>query len=298
MLTVYKASAGSGKTFQLVGEYLKLIMKNPQNYKNILAVTFTNKATTEMKNRILEQLNLLSGSDDSPYIPMLMSELSLNNVQIRSRSKFALKNILHDYSRFSVSTIDAFTQRIIKAFNREMGISPYFVLELDNDLILEEAVDRLLLKIDTDIQLRKWLVEFSREKIMENRSRQIVTDILLLGKELFKEKFQIFFPENESSAYTRENINKLLIELNKIISSFENTLQSKAMECLQHFESNGLTVDDFLHRKAGVAGFIMNLSEKEIKEPKVRVFAAAESADNWITKNHPEKQQILQLVED
>ncbi|HZH70903.1 MAG TPA: UvrD-helicase domain-containing protein [Mariniphaga sp.] len=298
MLTVYKASAGSGKTFQLVGEYLKLIMKNPQNYKNILAVTFTNKATTEMKNRILEQLNLLSGSDDSPYIPMLMSELSLNNVQIRSRSKFALKNILHDYSRFSISTIDAFTQRIIKAFNREMGISPYFVLELDNDMILEEAVDKLLSRVDTDLQLRNWLVEFSREKIMENRSQQIDKDILHLGKELFKEKFQIFFPEDDKTAYTRENINDLRAQLDKIIAVFEHTLQSKAKECMQHIENNGFTVEDFSYKSTGVAGYINNLAAKNFKEPKTRVTGAAESTQVWIAKKHAQKLQLEQLVEE
>src|SRR5690554_2527679 len=189
MLTVYKASAGSGKTFQLVAEYLKLILINPLNYKNILAVTFTNKATTEMKNRILQQLYKLSGKEDSPYINLLQKELSLGEEGIRQRAGLALKNILHDYSRFSISTIDSFTQRIIKAFNREMGISPHFTLELDNDLILEEAVDRLLARVDSDSQLRKWLVEFAHERMKESRSYRIENDIRELGQELFKEKF-------------------------------------------------------------------------------------------------------------
>ena len=297
MLTVYKASAGSGKTFQLVGEYLKLLMMNPQYYRNILAVTFTNKATTEMKSRILEQLNLLSGKDNSPYIPLLMKELALNEIQIRTRAKVALKNILHDYSRFSVSTIDTFTQRIIKAFNREMGISPCFVLELDNDMILEEAVDKLLSRVDKDLQLRNWLVEFSREKIMENRSQQIEKDILNLGKELFKEKFQIFFPENNHSAYTRESINNLRSELDRIIAVYENTLQSKAIECMQLIEKHGLTIDDFLYKSGGVAGFLKSMAEKNIREPKVRVNAAAESTDAWITRNHSKKQLIESLVD-
>src|SRR5690554_4958212 len=125
MLTVYKASAGSGKTFQLVAEYLKLILKNALSYRNILAVTFTNKATQEMKSRLLEQLSLLAKNESSAYLTLLKDATALPEETIRKQAKQVLKNILHDYNRFSVSTIDAFTQRVIKVFNREMGISPH-----------------------------------------------------------------------------------------------------------------------------------------------------------------------------
>ena len=144
MLTVYKASAGSGKTFQLVFEYILLLMENPYNYKHILAVTFTNKATNEMKSRILEQLHLLASYKTSQYLPVIQKKLALSEEIIRKKARLVLKNILHDYKRFSINTIDTFTQRVIKAFNREMGISPYFTLELDSSLVLDEAVDSLL----------------------------------------------------------------------------------------------------------------------------------------------------------
>jgi ATP-dependent helicase/nuclease subunit A len=208
MLTVYKASAGSGKTFQLVAEYLLLLIKNQASYRNILAVTFTNKATNEMKSRILEQLHQLAENRESAYLELLIKATTFSETEIRKRAKLVLKNILHDYNRFSVNTIDSFTQRVIKAFNREMGISPHFMLELDNQMILEEAVDRLLAKVDEDKQLRRWLVKFSQEKIRENKSQRIEEDIKNLGGELFKEKFQVFFPENEKeeNPYNRENL--------------------------------------------------------------------------------------------
>lgn len=297
MLTVYKASAGSGKTFQLVAEYLKLLLVDPYSYTQILAVTFTNKATTEMKSRIMEQLHRLAKEDDSAYMSLLKNELSLAEASIRQRARQALNNILHDYSRFSISTIDSFTQRIIKAFNREMGISPHFVLELDNDLILEEAVDRLLAKVDEDKQLRKWLVDFSREKIMENRSQRIESDIKLLGKELFKEKFQVFFPDNDETVYTRENLNEFRKELEKLIAVFENILQSKGLASIQLIEAKGFSTDDFSYKSAGVAGYFKCLAEKNIKEPGVRVLQAAESADKWFAKNHSQKDQLSSLVE-
>ena len=297
MLTVYKASAGSGKTFQLVAEYLKLLLVNPYSYKQILAVTFTNKATTEMKSRIMEQLHNLAKMGDSPYMSLLKKELSLEETVIRQKARQSLKNILHDYSRFSISTIDSFTQRIIKAFNREMGISPHFVLELDNDLVLEEAVDRLLAKVDDDMQLRKWLVDFSREKIMENRSQRIESDIKSLGNELFKERFQVFFPGNNETVYSRENLNEFRKELEKITAVFENTLQSKARTTMNRIESWGFSADDFSYKSAGVAGYLTNLAAKDIREPGARVLSAAASADKWFAKNHPQKNQLASLVE-
>ena len=297
MLTVYKASAGSGKTYQLVVEYLKLLMQNPYNYKHILAVTFTNKATSEMKSRILEQLNILAKGNDSAYMETLKNELNLSDELIRQKSQQVMKNILHDYNRFSISTIDSFTQRIIKAFNRELGISPNFALELDNNMILEEAVDRLLAKIDQDKKLLEWLVRFSEEKITDNQSRRIEKNIMSLGQELFKEKFQLFFPETKDSPYTRENIEDLKNELEKIIALFESTLKKKGQEAIQLIDGNGFTVNDFSYNTSGIAGFFLSLSEKKIKTPGSRILGAFESAEKWFNKSHKQKTEIQLLVE-
>jgi ATP-dependent helicase/nuclease subunit A len=297
MLTVYKASAGSGKTFQLVASYLKLLLKNPYNYRQILAVTFTNKATAEMKSRILQQLHLLASGGKSAYAGLLAADLSMPEKTIRSRAGQVLKNILHDYSRFSVSTIDSFTQRVIRAFNREMGISPHFVLELNDDLVLEEAVDRLLAKVDTDKMLRKWLVEFSSEKIKENRSQQIESDIKLLGKELFREKFQLFFPDGNDSVYTRDSLEKFGKELWAITSGFKKTMSLKASECMRLIYDNGFSVDDFLYKGTGVAGYLKNVSESGIKEPGPRVRDAAQLVDKWVQGKHPQLQSLGNLVE-
>lgn len=298
MLTIYKASAGSGKTFQLVVEYLRLLLEDSYNYKHILAVTFTNKATNEMKGRILEQLYRLSSNQDSPYLESLQKELNFPEEIIRKRAKQVLKNILHDFSRFSINTIDSFTQRVIKAFNRELGISPNFALELDNTMILEEAVDNLLSKIDKDKKLLDWLVKFSEEKITENQSQRIEEDIKLLGKELFNEKFQVFFPEDNNTVYTRENLTALKKELNKIIQPFEVTLKKKGKEGIQQIDNHGFTVKDFSYNLSGIAGYFQKLSEGEIKEAGARVLAAEESTEKWFSKTHPQKAELLALVEN
>ena len=296
MLTIYKASAGSGKTFQLVVEYLKLLLVNPQNYRHILAVTFTNKATAEMKSRILEQLNLLASGQPSKYLAELQKGNSLSETAIRQNARVVLKNILHDYNRFSISTIDSFTQRIIKAFNREMGISPNYQLELNNDLILAEATDRLLAKIGDDKKLLGWLTDFSREKIEENQSQRIESDIQALGKELFKENFQLFFPDDENPAYSRENLEAFAKELNAIKARIENTLKSLAKTMVENIEQNGFGPDDFYYKKSGIAGYIYAVAGGEVKEPGVRVLAAESEAGKWYSK-HPEAAKIHALVE-
>lgn len=296
MLTIYKASAGSGKTFQLVVEYLKLLLKNPYNYKHILAVTFTNKATNEMKTRILEQLHFLASNQDSDYLKILQNN-TYSEKEIRKQAKLVLKNILHDYNRFSISTIDSFTQRVIKSFNRELGISPNFMLELDGDMILAEAVDRMLAKIDKDKKLLKWLKEFSTEKIEDNKSQRIDDNIKSLGKELFKENFQIFFPENSESVYSRENLDDFGKELSKLKIQFETTLKNLGKEAIEFIQKSGFSIGDFSYKKSGVAGYLNSIAEGITKEPGTRVFAAAENIEKWYTAKHAQSAEIHQLVE-
>jgi ATP-dependent exoDNAse (exonuclease V) beta subunit len=295
MLTIYKASAGSGKTFQLVVEYLKLLLKNPFNYKHILAVTFTNKATNEMKTRILEQLYLLASNHESNYIKELQTE-TISETIIRANAKIVLKNILHDYNRFSISTIDSFTQRIIKSFNRELGISPNFTLELDSEMILSEAVDRMMAKIDKDKKLLKWLKDFSKEKIEETKSQRIDDNIKALGKELFKENFQLFFPDDSESVYSRENLDSFTKELRAIISGFKKSIQNWAKMAMEAIWENDFTIDDFSYKKSGVAGYLNNLANGIIKEPGTRVLAAEDNAEKWYGARHDSATEIHLLV--
>lgn len=298
MLTIFKASAGSGKTYRLVLEYLMLVMKNPYLFRQILAVTFTNKATAEMKNRILEQLYNLARGYKSSYLQELTQNLNLPEKQIRENAEEVLENILHEYQRFSVSTIDSFTQKIIRAFNRELGISPAFTLEIDNEMILEEAIDRLLENIGDNKNLLHWLLDFSEEKITENKNHLIEKDIFRLGNELFREKFQLFFPATGNSVYTRENLDLLRNELNKITGSFKKELKSKALQVLEHINQSGFSIDDFAYKLTGIAGYFKNLSEEKIKEPGSRVLEAEQDSGKWINKNHKKREELLRLTEN
>ena len=298
MLTVYKASAGSGKTFRLVVEYLKLILDNPFNYRHILAVTFTNKATNEMKSRILKELNLIANGKNSATIEVLKTETSKSEQFIRERAHQVLRNILHDYNRFSINTIDSFTQKVIKSFNRELGISPNFTVELDTDMILEEAVARLFANIGNNKNLLHWLQEYSRERIEENHSQRLDADIKKLGAELFKERFQVFFPEDDESVYTRDNLNSFVKEIKQLKASFEQTLKNKGSKAVDEMESAGLKPADFSGGATrSVGAFLVKLANGEMPNFTKTVREAAEDAKKWAAKSNKQREEIIAIVE-
>ena len=149
-LQVYKASAGSGKTFTLAVEYIKHLIHNPYAYRHILAVTFTNKATTEMKERILGQLHGIQIGDEGskPYLDKLVDELAMPIDEIRVRAGKALTLLIHDYSRFRVETIDSFFQSVMRNLARELELGANLNIDLDNSNALSEAVDSMIEKLD------------------------------------------------------------------------------------------------------------------------------------------------------
>ena len=171
MLNIYRASAGSGKTFQLTKDYIFLLFQsltnNPRPHRRILAVTFTNKATDEMKSRILQELHLLSSGSKSEYRADLMKEFKLTENEVNSRAGKILIRILHDYSSFSISTIDKFFQQVVRSFAREIGLSGGYNLELDTDTTLRQAVDNLYsdMSLKENEQLLSWMTDFLKEQI-------------------------------------------------------------------------------------------------------------------------------------
>ena len=142
-----------GKTYRLAYEYIRNVIASPGSYRHILAVTFTNKATEEMKQRIVSELNALAEGRGG-YLALLEKELDLAPGTIRSRAVDARTKILHDYSRFTVVTIDKFFQRIIRSFIKELGIDIHYNLELQTDSLLESATDRMIDEIAVNRRLR------------------------------------------------------------------------------------------------------------------------------------------------
>ena len=214
-LRIYKASAGSGKTFTLAVEYIALLAINPLEYQNILAVTFTNKATAEMKQRILSTLyaianNLPSGESyvesilanlkerqhtppytEEPYRTLLAG---MNREILQARAKEALENIIHDYSRFHIETIDSFFQGIVREIANELELSVKMKVELDDSEVLSDAVDHIITNLKEGSSEFRTIIEFIEEKIRENRSWQVEDTVKEFGRNIFNNQMLTFQP--------------------------------------------------------------------------------------------------------
>ena len=164
---IYNASAGSGKTFTLVKEYLKILFTSNKKeaFKYILAITFTNKAVGEMKERIIETLKQFSSNsileEPNDMFTMLCDELQTDAEALHEKSKSTLNSIIHNYAAFDISTIDGFTHRIIRTFAYDLKLPLNFEVELDQESLLNEAVDSLISKVGSDKELTKVLVDFA-----------------------------------------------------------------------------------------------------------------------------------------
>ncbi|WP_275314985.1 UvrD-helicase domain-containing protein [Tenacibaculum bernardetii] len=186
---VYNASAGSGKTFTLVKEYLKVLLSSDDifTFQKILAITFTNKAAGEMKERVLENLQEFSEGKENDLFEIIINEIKIDKQTVISRSKKILDAVLQNYSAFSITTIDSFTHKIIKSFAYDLGLSLNFEVEMDAVSLLNEAVDILISKIGTDKDLTKLLIDFSLDKADDDKSWDISLELNEFSRILLNE---------------------------------------------------------------------------------------------------------------
>ena len=287
-LKIYKASAGSGKTYALTLEYLSLLFRYPDAHRHILAVTFTNKAAGEMKSRILKRLHTISKSsitEQGEELQHLAKETGMEPAQIIKRAGFILNSILNDYSSFSVGTIDKFFQSVIRAFTREIGIQPGYNLELDTGRVLSLGVDQLFKDISDHTALQKWLIRYAEERMQDSRSWNFRLDIIELGMQLFRESFQQMFSDSDLSLLNRENLEIFLGELYGREKSTRGEMEAIAQSALDHIEKHGLRVEDFKGGgRSPAVLFNMARHEGEVNFTDARL-AAIEQADKWLKKD-------------
>ncbi len=171
-LTIYKASAGSGKTFTLAVNYIKILILNPGSYKNILAVTFTNKATEEMKLRILSQLyGIWKGLPDSQsYLEKITSELDVSAEYVAQQAGIALNNLLHNYNYFRVETIDTFFQSVLRNLARELDLTANLHIGLNDYQIEQQAVDELIEGLQTSSKILGWIMSYIKQNISDDKT--------------------------------------------------------------------------------------------------------------------------------
>lgn len=282
-LNIYKASAGSGKTYQITGEYLKLLFSDSTNFKQTLAVTFTNKATDEMKSRIIEQIYKLSIGSDSGYKASLMSDYNLSSEEIQRKAQELLFLILHNYSWFSVTTIDSFFQRIVRSFARETGLQAGFNLEIDQDRVLNSVCDSLLDSLSNDENLKKWLLEYAKENIQEGKSWNLKESISTLSREIFKEDYKRFndvlITKLEDKSFLSNYKSKIL----SISNSFEKEMKNRANEAIDLLETQSLSTSSFSYGKSSFANYFNKIISGEFS-PSTRARNAAVDIDSWMPK--------------
>lgn len=182
--TIYDASAGSGKTYTLTKEYLKILFLSSTDdaYRKILAITFTNKAVEEMKSRIVSSLYQFSIDETSDKAMDLLRDVSkdtnLSIATIKDKSKAIIKNIIHNYAAFDISTIDKFTLKVIRTFEQDLNLPPNFEISLDTDALLQEAIDLVISKAGEDAGLTKLLIEFSKDRTDDDKNWDISAELL------------------------------------------------------------------------------------------------------------------------
>lgn len=289
-LHIIRASAGSGKTHRLTGEYLRLLFSVPNNHRHILAVTFTNKATDEMKSRIVEELHRLASGADSAYLKELTEDLSMRPEAVRAHAKTILETILHDYSSFSVSTIDRFFQQTMRSFARETGLAGGYNIELDETSLLTEAIDLMLSELDRpeNKTLAEWLLRFMQHNIEEGRSWKIDRQVLDLAKQLFNETYKSFTDEEQSAIQDKKQLEDYKQMLIRIAKSYEKEVKKVGEKALHIMQQHGLTYEDFKHKRN--SGFLLftKLANGIVDKPSNRLIALADNVDQWYSSKEKE----------
>ncbi|MFZ5939628.1 MAG: UvrD-helicase domain-containing protein [Bacteroidota bacterium] len=302
-LSVYKASAGSGKTYSLTLEYIRILLTSERKHRGILAVTFTNKAAGEMKERILRTLSKLSANgtgEECSEMSDLIRMTGLARETIADRAGNELSAILNDYSWFSVGTIDRFFQSVIRAFTREFGLQPGFNLELDRDKVLNESVDRLFMKLTGDRELQDWLTSFAEDNIERAASWNFSRQIVALGAELFREEYQQILLEQGGKPVTREEVGTFFTRVKDLAAQTEGKMKQRAAECLAAIAEAGLEPESFSGGKNSSPGlYFRKIADGTFKGFTDKGLRAISDPEEWMKKDLPEEgtQLVIRLLQ-
>ena len=300
-LTVYKASAGSGKTFTLATEYIRLLVENPQCYRNILAVTFTNKATEEMKMRILSQLYGIWKQlpESNNYLKNIQEKTGLAPNVISERAGLALNNLTHNYNYFRVETIDKFFQSVLRNMARELDLTTNLRIGLNDYQVEELAVDQLIEDLTTTDVMLQWILKYIMENISDDKSWNVIAQIKKFGQNIFKDYYKevsITLEQKMGETGFFENYTTCLRDLRKAAEEYMKEIGESFFDTL---EGEGLSVDDLSSKQRGIASFFNKL-RKGIFDPSIITTTVAnhlENIEKWCPKTNPRRDVVLQVVE-
>ncbi|MDO4163873.1 MAG: UvrD-helicase domain-containing protein [Bacteroides sp.] len=306
-LLVYKASAGSGKTFTLAVEYIKHLILNPRAYRQILAVTFTNKATAEMKERILQQLYGIWTNDPASeaYLKRIKEDLekkslTYTDADLRQRAGMALQYMLHDYSRFRVETIDSFFQSVMRNLARELELSPNLNIELNNAEVLSDAVDSLIEKLTPTSPVLAWLLDYIDERIKDDKRWNVSQEIKNFGRNIFDESYiergeelRLKLQDPEAIKLYREVLREMETDALEQMKAFYDQFEGE-------LEGHSLTPDDLKGGNRGIGSYFRKLRDGRLSDKDVLTATLQNSladAKNWAAKTSARRDDIIRLAE-
>lgn len=302
-LTVYKASAGSGKTFTLALEYIRLLISNPVSYRNILAVTFTNKATEEMKNRIIGKLYGISNNlpDAKDYFEELrQTDNHSDDDAIRIIARKALSQLIHNYDYFHVETIDTFFQSVLRNLAKELDLSANLRIELNDRMVEEQAVDAMIDELNTRSPLFSWLLNFVMDNINDNKGWNVIRSVKDFGRMIFNDNYKI-----DSELITAQLQKKSFIsDYKKELSSIKEGKRQELSEIKDAFfntiQENGINPTDFKGgARSGIQRYFEKLTNEDLDDKNFMqstVLKCINSEENWTTKTSPQRESIKELA--
>jgi len=285
--TVYKSSAGSGKTFTLVKQYLHIVLLDPNKFRNVLAITFTNKAANEMKERIIGSLREITAYTSFPetvsvkyMLPDLEKTTGLYTADLTQNAEKALQLILHNYNEFAVSTIDSFVHKVIRSFAFDLHLPLNFEVEINvNDLIVK-IVDLLISRVGADEQITNTLISFTEAKADDEKNWNIEGDLVDIAKLILNEEGQKHI-EKIKHLDLKEfaRINK---QLNEAINKFETKISTTATKANNLIKSKGLANQAFYQGRSGISIYFERLSARNFDkiQPNSYVTKTIEE-DKW-----------------
>jgi len=300
-LTVYKASAGSGKTFTLAAEYIKYLIINPKEYRYILAVTFTNKATAEMKERIIYYLNdiVLGSPNEEDFLDKIkaydeVKDLGLSDKQIRQRAEEALTGILHDYSRFRIETIDSFFQSVVRELAHELDLTANLRVDLNDNEVLADAVNSIIEDVEHDKSLFGVISEFIEDKTEDSKNWHINSELEGFGKNIFNEKYL------QLGQAAREEIgnSKFLIEYKKKLIQIRkealDIIESAGKKFMDTCTAHGYDENNFKGKGRGIYSFFKKAYNGNL-DINATALKCAEKTSEWTAKGETDA-KLLDLV--
>ncbi|MDD2636440.1 MAG: UvrD-helicase domain-containing protein [Bacteroidales bacterium] len=284
-LLVYSASAGSGKTHNIAGQYLMLLFSKSQAHKNILAVTFTNKACEEMKTRIVEEMHNITKNNSENRINEIHDFTDLPKNIILKQSKRIFKEILHDYSHFSVLTIDSFFQKIIRNFTRETGIQYNYEIELDKEIIISKAVDDLMSQSESDKELKNNIIALVQQNIDNSTKWDFRYNLKSFLKMILESDYRSYEKEYNDFFADKNNLFNFFNELNELEDEFIYGIKNLCSKLEQTLKNNGLEVANFSGGNARSIIRRMLATEQKVKEAPLKTnehFNHIDNIDKWL----------------